>query len=62
MHGNAVKILTRNVKIRSRYVNERAAGLQTALDDIGNERDCLLQCVEELEFETQEHKRNIWIT
>ena len=34
--------------IRSQYLNERVAGLQTALD-VGNERNCLLQRVEELE-------------
>ena len=31
------------LSVRSRYLNERVAGLQAALDDIGNERDCLLQ-------------------
>ena len=49
---------------RSRYLSERVAGLQATLDDVGNERDLLLQRIEELEshtFETQEHKKSIWI-
>ena len=48
---------------RSRYLSERVAGLQATLD-VGNERDLLLQRIEELEshtFETQEHKKSIWI-
>ena len=44
----------------TQYLNAKVAGLQGALEDVENERDCLLQRVEELEshtFQTKEHKK-----
>ena len=44
----------------TQYLDKKVLGLREALDDVGSERDSLIQRVEELEshtFETKEHKR-----
>ena len=48
------------LKACSRDLNEKIVGLQGALNDIGNEYDCLVQRISQLEsntFETKEDKR-----
>ena len=44
----------------TQYLDKKVLGLREALDDVGSERDSLIQRIEELEshtFETKEHKR-----
>ena len=53
---NECKVLSAHAQC----LHAKIAGLQHELNDVGNERDCLLQRVEELEshmFETKEHKK-----
>ena len=42
------------------YLSEKAVNLQCALDDVGNERDTLLQRSGELESQTLEHRKKLW--
>ena len=59
-HCKAIDEECQVLSAHTQYLNAKVTGLRGALDDIGNERDCLLQRVEELEshtFETKEHKK-----